>query len=237
MAALFALAAAVISALFAWSLLVRWRKGRRLSELAWGIALAMFAAASVAVAGGSALDWDPTLYRFFWLFGAVLNVPWLALGSVALAGGRAVRAVGLAIVLALHPVAIFFIFRDSLNAAALTASKAIPRGAEVWERGGTALGLGRNASILAWAVVVGIAMWTSRPRRGMRPPKARVRANLLISLGVSVVAIGGFALGRIGKGEAFSVSLALGVALMYAGFRLAGRAPRFTVEDPGPSTT
>lgn len=237
MAALFALAAAAISALFALSLLRRWRKAHRFSELSWGIALAMFAAASVAVAGGAALDWDPTLYRFFWLFGAVLNVPWLALGSVALAGGRVVRALSLAAVLALHPVAVFFVFRDDVNAAALAASKAIPRGAEVWERGGMALSLGRNASILAWIVVVGIALWTSRPRRGMRPPKARVRANLLISIGVSIVAIGGFALGRIGEGEAFSVALALGVGMMYAGFRLAGRAPRFTVEEPGSSPT
>lgn len=252
MAALFALVAATISGFFALSLLRRWRASRRMQEFAWGISLGMYAVASLAVAAGAAQGWDFTTYRVFWLFGAVLTVPWLALGSIALASGATktgavARALFAALVVALHPVALWATFSADLRLAPflvprpgdpehVTSTTKIPRGAEVWD-GALALPLGRYASIVGWLIVVAIAVWSSKPRRGMRPPPERVRANVLIAIGVSVVAIGGFALGRIGKGEAFSVALALGVALMYAGFRLAGRAPRYTVTDPGSSPT
>ena len=35
-------------------------------------------------------------------------------------------------------------------------------------------------------VVVLIAVYSSRPRKGVAPPKERVRANLLIAVGVTV---------------------------------------------------
>src|SRR4029077_3258953 len=59
-------------------------RGRRPHQLAWTIALALFTAAAVALALGSSRGFDPTTYRIFFLFGAVLDVPWLALGTVHL---------------------------------------------------------------------------------------------------------------------------------------------------------
>jgi hypothetical protein len=99
------------------------------------------------------------------------------------------------------------------------------------------LSLLRVYSIGGWLAVVGIALWTSRVRGGMRPSATRVRANAMISIGVSIVAIGGFALGRLGGTGWFSISLAVGVAVMYVGFLMASRAPRFTVTDPGEQAT
>jgi hypothetical protein len=245
MASAFALIAAAISGVFAWALLRGWRRNGRLQDLAWGISLAMYAAASLMVAAGATFGWSAGIYRLFWITGAVLTVPWLALGSVALGAGRAVRWIATALVAALHPVALYALLDGSLAEGAfkrltpdgmVEASKKIPRGAEAWGDS-LALTLGRWASIVGWVVVVAIAVWTSRARKGLTPPRSRVQANMLISVGVSIVAIGGFALGRVGQGEAFSIALALGVAVMYAGFRLAGRAPRYTVTDPGASPT
>lgn len=245
MAAVFALLAAAISGVFAWSLLAGWKQRRRLQELAWGVSLALYAAASLTVAAGAALGWSAGTYRLFWLSGAILTVPWLALGSIALSAGRVVRVVAATLLAVLHPVAIYAVLDGSLSNRAFTAldpdglavsSTKIPRGAEAWGDS-LALSLGRYASIAGWVIVVGIALWTSRPRKGLAPPRSRVRANILIAVGVSIVAVGGFALGRIGEGEAFSVALALGVAVMYAGFSQAGRAPRYTVTDPGASPT
>jgi len=71
----------------------------------------------------------------------------------------------------------------------------------------------------------------------MRPSRSRVRGNALIAAGTSIVAVGGFALGRVGRGSAFSITLAIGVAVMFAGFLLASRPARFHVEDPGESPT
>lgn len=245
MAALFALAAATISAFFAMSLLRRWRASRRMQEFAWAVSLAMYAAASLLVSFSATFGWSAGVYRIFWLFGAVLTVPWLALGSIALSFGRLIRLGAAAVVVALHPLAFWAVldgdlafapFHVALSSDAFVSAKKIPRGSEAWGDA-LALSLGRWASIVGWVIVVAIAVWSSKPKRGLTPPKARVRANALIAAGVSIVAIGGFALGRVGDGEAFSVALALGAAVMYAGFRLAGRAPRYSVSDPGESPT
>ena len=50
----------------------------------------MFALASAALATGTSTGWDNGTFRFFYLFGAVLNVPWLALGTVYLLRGETV---------------------------------------------------------------------------------------------------------------------------------------------------
>jgi hypothetical protein len=51
------------------------------------------------------------------------------------------------------------------------------------------------------------------------------------------VAIGSTALTRFSRGAAFSITLAIGVSVMFFGFLLAGRAPRHHVTDPGESPT
>jgi len=237
---LFPIVAAGISAVFAAVLLRRWAQRRTLPLLAWGIALAMYALASVAVILGVASRWDATLYRIFWLFGVMLNVPWLALGSIALIGGKGVRVVSTIAVSALSVYALVLVVGADPNTERLASVDDIPRGSEIWAAGDPVQSIGRWYSIVAWVVVVGIAVWSSRARKGMKPPVARVRANSLIAAGATITAIGGFALARIGGGAAvggFSVALAAGVTVMFAGFLLSGRAPRFTVEDPGESPT
>jgi len=229
------LIATAISGLFAWSLHAKYRSSQRLQLLAWAISLAMFAIASATLFLADVYDWGPWLYRTFWLFGALLNVPWLAVGSASLAWPRLAKILFGIVVIASGYAIVVTIGADP-NRLALAADE-IPRGKDVWAADPSMLSLLRVYSIGGWLAVVGIALWTSRVRDGMRPSSTRVRANLLIAVGVSIVAIGGFALGRLGGTELFSVSLALGVGVMYVGFLLASRAPRFTVTDPGEQAT
>ena len=79
-----AFVATVVSSLFAQSMLVRYTRDRGPQDGAWALALGMFALASVALATGTATGWDTGTFRVFYLFGAVLDVPWLALGTVYL---------------------------------------------------------------------------------------------------------------------------------------------------------
>lgn len=234
---LFPLLAALVSAVFAASLFRRFARARRVPQLAWGIALAQFAIASVAVAAGVANRWDVPTYKIFWLFGALLNVPWLAAGSIALATKRLVGYAAVAAVAVLSVYATGAVAGASADGVALAAVDGIPRGKEIWGEGSSMTSLARLYSIVAWLVVVGVALWSSKPRRGLRLPPERVKGNVLIAVGVSIVAIGGFALSRVGRGSAFSITLALGVLVMYAGFLLASRAGRHRVEDPGDSPT
>ena len=50
----------------------------------------MFAVASLALTAGVAAGWTPLSFKVYYLFGAILNVPWLALGTVELLASRAV---------------------------------------------------------------------------------------------------------------------------------------------------
>lgn len=228
--------AAAVSLAFSAALLQRYRTGRALHLLAWGVAMALFAVASVTVIGGIAGSWDPTLYRGFWLFGALLNVPWLAAGSIALVSKRPVGLAALGLVIAGSVFAVVAVIRDPVIAAAFDGG-GIPSSEEAWGDS-PQRALVNYYSILPYFVVVGIAAWTSRRRKGLVPSSARRRGNLLIAVGTTIVAIGGSALRRFDdSGAAFSVALAVGVTVMFVGFLSASRAPRFTVADPGESPT
>lgn len=88
--------ATAVSAVFAVALLRRYTTGRHGTRALayWGVALAMFSAASLMLLLGVVAGWSSATFRAFYLFGAVLNVPWLALGSVAInARSRAVSRV------------------------------------------------------------------------------------------------------------------------------------------------
>lgn len=82
--AVVAAAAALVAAVFSVSLgrryVVRGRVNRAL--VSWSLALAMFAVAAAALAYGAGAGWTSGTFRVFYLFGAVLVVPWLALGTV-----------------------------------------------------------------------------------------------------------------------------------------------------------
>lgn len=186
--------------------------------------MVMYALASLAVAGGVSGGWDPTLYRVFYLFGALLNVPYLALGSIGLLGKRAPSAMALLIVLAVSVYAIAKIASTSVVAEALMTEQ-IPRGKDAWADPAVSR-LASAYSISAYVVVLLVAFASSTRRARERLGAERVRANRLIAAGVTIVAVGSTALTRIGRGSAFSITLALGVIVMYLGFRLAVRVPK-----------
>src|SRR3989442_1818866 len=85
---IFPLGAALISATFAFLLGRQWIARRRPHQLAWTVALAMFMVATLAAAQGVRLGWTPGLFRAYYLFGAMINVPFLAVGTVELLSKR-----------------------------------------------------------------------------------------------------------------------------------------------------
>jgi glutaredoxin len=88
-AVLSSLIATVVSAAFAVQLLRRYRdRGRTPATLYWGVSLTMFSLASLMLAVGVVAGWSAWSFRLFYLFGAVLNVPWLALGNIAINARR-----------------------------------------------------------------------------------------------------------------------------------------------------
>jgi hypothetical protein len=212
-----AFCATAVATLFAQATLVRYTRNRRPHELAWTIALAMFALAAVARALGTTTGWDNGTFRVFYQFGAILNVPWLALGTVYhLAGvtvGRRVQG-GLVLITGLAAGVVLTAPMDPV-----AGSLAIPVGKEVF--GVFPRVLAAVGSGVAAVVIIGGAVWSAARfvRRRDEPGMARLAAaNGLIALGTIVLSSGGLAQGIVGHDEAFTISLALGISVIYAGF-------------------
>lgn len=218
----FALAATatVLACLFAMATFQRAAAGRGPHQWAWTVALVLFAAASVALALGVSTGWDTGTYKVFYLCGAILSVPWLALGTVFLlfggSVGRRVRtgvvffsglALGVVLLATVEPVS-----GTEIPVGRDTFTQALPR-----VLAAIASGLG------ATVIIVG-ALWSLARLLGSDDVPGRGRlalANALVALGTLVLSSGGLLQGFVGHDEAFALTLAVGIAVIYTGFLVA----------------
>jgi len=233
-----AAAAALVALAFALSTYERWLTGRRRHELAWSVSLAMFFAGSAALWFGAANGWDEITFRLFYLFGAVLNVPFLALGTVYLLGGQRRGDRWAAIVALASAFASGVVLVAPLEAT--VPSNRLPQGSDVF--GALPRVLAAVASGLGATVVLGGAAWSAwrfwRRRKGASPvPAARLAgANLLIAAGTLVLGAGGLFNSVLDAMEAFAVTLLVGIGLIFAGFLVAtaGSGARRAPATPPP---
>lgn len=218
-----AFVATAVATLFAEATFLRWRRGRRPHEAAWTVALALFALASAALATGASTGWDRGTFLVFYLFGAILNVPWLGLGTVyLLLGERAGRRTRGALVF-LSGLATGVMLTAPIKAD--ISGLAIPVGKEVFgvfPRVLAAVGSGAGALV----VFTGAAWSAIRFARAGSAAGRMAGANALVAAGTLVLSAGGLLQGVVGHDEAFALSLALGIAVIYAGFLVASRPGR-----------
>ncbi len=217
--------ATLVSVAFCLSTLERYRARRRRHELAWTISMAMFALASFAYFCAAAIGWGPLDFRAFYLFGAILNVPYLALGTVyLLAGTRA----GDVTRRWLDLVAVF------CAGVVLTAPisgtldvPGIPSGKEVFGVGPrvmAAVGSGVGATVLVvGAVWSAVSLLRLRRRPGVGAsasisPGRLALTNVLIAIGSIVLGTGGTLFGTGDQMVDFGIWLAVGVSILFAGF-------------------
>ena len=203
----------------------RWLQGRRRQELAWSVSLAMFTLGSAALWLGATNGWDAPVFRAFYLFGAILNVPFLALGTVYLLGSRRLGDLVCAGVALASAFATGVLVATPLHSA--VPGQELPRGSEVF--GPLPRVLAAVASGAAALVVIGGALWSAwrlhaGPQRAGPPNNNAgriVAANILIALGTIVLGIGGLFNSALGEMEAFAVTLVVGITLIFGGFLLA----------------
>ncbi len=84
MSAIVAGGACFVATVFSVALARRFASRGGPHNLFWAVGLAMFAIASAALAYGLGIGWSAPVFGFYYLFGAVLNVPFLGLGQVYL---------------------------------------------------------------------------------------------------------------------------------------------------------
>ena len=207
MDALVAFAAALLSLRLAGLLAARWRVSRRPELLAWSTGLTAYAVAAAAIAWGEAHGWDGRAFRVYYAAGALLTAPLLGAGSLLLAGQR--KAAPVALVFA--GLAVGISLAMPLHGA--FAAHGIPHAQDHLAFIPARL-LAIVANSLGTLAVVGVAL---------RSIRRRPLGNGLIVAGIAAAAIGS---GLAGLGAAGSaIGIAVGAALLYAGFVFPMRFP------------
>jgi len=185
--------------------------------LAWSASLAMFTLGSAALWLGATNGWNPAVFRAFYLFGAILNVPFLALGTLYLLGGlRLGDKVGAGVALA-SAFAAGVLIASPLRGA--VPAHQLPQGSDVF--GALPRVLAAVASGVGAVVVVSGAAWSAWRLRARRETGRMVGANVLIAVGTIILGAGGLFNSALGEMEAFAVTLVVGITLIFGGFLLA----------------
>jgi hypothetical protein len=207
---------------FGVQLLVRSGRNRSWHEAAWGVSMLMFAVATGALILGVADRWTSAEFRSYWLFGAVLTVPYLALGELyLLIRPRWVPhllLVGLLVATAVAGAVV----RTAPVSGALADE--FPLGREVFGDGSTAHRLSQYYAYPGYFILVGGAIWSAFRIRGREHLRTRFLGILLIAVGATVVFIGSGVGAGFGNFAVFAVGHAVGIAVMYWGFLTATRS-------------
>lgn len=201
---------------------------RRPHALAYTAGMASFAVATWALAAGLLTGWTSGSYRVFFLFGTVLNVMLLAVGSMFLVvGKRSGHA--------------FFLFTGAISAMATTLITTVPFVKELpvggipddmWgpdvEFGPTLFavigGAVGGTTIIVLGLVSLIRFWRTNRRI--------VAGNALIVLGTLAASAGGSRLGFLDEATTFELSLMLAAVLIWAGYRVTRGARSAPVPPP-----
>lgn len=204
---------AIVAAVFALVVVRQYGGHRKAYQLMWATGFAMFAIAAfagyLARSGGT----TESEYRVFYLFGAILNVAWLALGTLYLLAPRRWADVALVSVAVLSLVAGYAVVSAPVDlTAAADSGRGFPNGSLARILAGVGSGLGS-------IVLIGGALWSAWVFFSKRHNGRRAIANVVIAVGVLIVAAGGTAT-FTGASGVLELANLVGLTVMFAGFLL-----------------
>jgi hypothetical protein len=209
-------AAALLSLLFALLLALSFRARPAGQKGLWAVGFLLFAVATACEAIAQRTGWTPGLFRAYYLAGGVLTVAYLGAGSAWLLLPRRARdvllgALALATLAALVTVLVAPVDMHTLARTASgrpPANGALAGHAFLW-----AAALNTFGSVF----LIGGSLYSIARRQ-------RVRTNVWIGSGALVVALA-TGMSRLGDYSFVYAGELVGIALMFAGFRLVGARP------------
>ena len=231
------LSVTIVGAIFSGVLLNRYINGkRRPHELVWGIAFLMFAIAAGSQVYADAMGaWTPLSARTFYLFGAILNVGYLGLGTMYLLFSRRVAQISLAVTLLLTAYAIYSTFTVPLNLTALANTQEVD-----WK---LLFSVDIAPRILAGVfsgvgsiIVIAGALWSAYVFWRKRIMKERMVGLILLALGTFTVAFGGTLKGLLHNDDYLYPTMAIGVVIMFLGYLQTIRVSVAKAKLPEPVT-
>lgn len=205
------LLAAVVAAAFAVAVLLQYLGRRRPYQLVWASALAMFALAAGFEAAGAAGGWTPALYKGYYLFGGLLNVGWLGIGTLYLLAPRRLAHTGAILMGAFSAAAILAVLLARIDPGPLhetfpTRASNVPVLLPI---------LSNTAGTL---LLVGGAGWSAYTAFRRQSPLTRVIGTALIAAGALVVGADHSVATATGLAILAPLSEAAGVVMMFGGY-------------------
>jgi hypothetical protein len=195
--------------------------------------MALFALGAGSLWWAESRGWSTPSFRVFFLTGAILNVPWLGLGTVYLLFGQRIG----------HAVRTVLVLLSGFSiGVVLTAPTKRAVDPDVFPTAKELFGLGPRllaalGSAIPAVVIIAGALWsalrimqhrvpaaTTSARRAAVHPKQLAAGNVLIALGAIVLSASGTIAGRLGQDRAFAITLLAGVSILFAGFIVASNA-------------
>ena len=205
------LVSAIVSFVFALTVLDQFFARRKPYQLIWAVGLLMYFIATSSVFWIDAYGLNETAYRLWYLFGAVLVAAYLGMGTLYLLVWRKVAHFAMMLLLVASFYAVFRVFTTTIDLSIIKdlSRDTIPQGL-------------RNMyylNIFGTVALVGGALYSAWVFWKHRLMRHRVLSNILIALGARLSALGG-TLARFGvsSSTAHAVFILLGVVIIFAGF-------------------
>ncbi len=177
----------VISAIFSALMAQRWSRRRHPYQAAWAIGFGMF-----AVAAGAGLVRQVSVvtelnYKVFYLFGAILNVAWLSLGTIHL---LTPQRTGRWATWALVVFTVLGVIAVAMSPVDLTKAADTGKGFDAAPFPRILAGIGSG---IGSVILIGGALWSAWGFLRRRDQGRRALANVVIAVGVLIAAVGGTA--------------------------------------------
>jgi hypothetical protein len=208
------LATTLLASVFTVVLLRRWNARRSGPHLLWwALGAATFAAGTITESLTTLFGWDETVFRWWYVTGALLGGAPLAQGSVYLLMPRRVAHIMTAVLVSVIAVASVFVFLSPVNAA-LAEPHRLSGAVFEWQ---WVRAFSPFINIYAVIFLVGGAFWSAYRYAGDATKRHRATGNLLIAIGALLPGIGG-TFTRFGVVEVLYVTEFIGLALIVLGF-------------------
>jgi hypothetical protein len=185
---------------------------RKQYQAVWAVALAMFAAAALFEAAGQAFGWSDGSYKGYYLFGGLLNVAWLGLGSLLLITSPRAGQIATFVMVLISVVGLLAVIAAHTDATLLKAQ--VPARGAIDVPAIFPLITNVGGSLL---LICGAA-WSAWRAARAGAPRNRVAGLAVLAAGAFIVAAGHTFAQTRGVYVAQPISEALGIAAMFVGY-------------------
>ncbi|MEN8241937.1 MAG: hypothetical protein ABFS17_08455 [Chloroflexota bacterium] len=208
----------LISFVFAFFVLKRYAERKTAYLLLWGIGMIFYGIGGFCEGYYGMFGWNDTIFRLWYLFGAILVAAWLGQGTVYLLAKKPWTTISMALLLLGSIYGAVRVFTAEVDPSLMTTS--LHTGSELSGHAIVTDGIRSLTplfNIYGTLTLVGGAAWSAWIFFRKRVLLHRTIGNVLIALGALAPAFGGAA-SRFGIPAALYWGELLGALLMFAGF-------------------